>query len=105
MGPGGISSAGVLRFAPVGFSRAARGGSGKFKVCFCDSSLLPAGQEECIAESDYSLEVGTLYVSGVSCLLADPQFRRGRCDSMWHGGLACSQDLTLPTVDLTLGTP
>merc|ERR1711964_101479 len=102
--PSAVSSEEVLRFAPVGFSRST-GSSGKFKVCFCDSALLPAGQSECLAESDYSIEVGDLYVSGVSCLLADQQFRRGLCYPMFHGGLACSEQLSLPEVDAALGEP
>ena len=46
----------VLRFAPVGFARQASG-AGKYKVCFCDSALLPEGQTSCLSETDYSLEV------------------------------------------------
>merc|ERR1711924_486711 len=64
----------VLRFSPIAFSRTTSG-AGKFKVCFCDSALLTG--EKCLSETDYSLEVGDLYVSGVSCLLADPKYRRG----------------------------
>jgi hypothetical protein len=93
--PEAISSADVLRFAPVAFSRSTSG-AGKFKVCFCDSALLSG--EACLSEADYSLEVGELYVSGVSCLLADPKYRRGTCYPMYHGGLACSETLTLPTI-------
>lgn len=88
----GVSSSEILRFAPVGFTADA----GKYKVCFCDAALLPAGQEKCLSESDYSLWVGDLYVSGVSCLLADPKFRRSKCNSMYHGGLACSNEVEYP---------
>jgi hypothetical protein len=93
--PEAISSAEVLRFSPIAFSRTTSG-AGKFKVCFCDSALLTG--EKCLSETDYSLEVGDLYVSGVSCLLADPKYRRGTCYPMYHGGLACSETLTLPSI-------
>lgn len=96
--PDAISTTEVLRFAPVGFARQASG-AGKFKVCFCDSALLPAGQTSCLSETDYSLEVGELYVSGVSCLLANPKFRRGTCYNMFHGGLACSEENSLPALE------
>merc|ERR1719408_811298 len=56
----GVSTDEILRFGPVGFDADA----GKYKVCFCDSDLLPANQGGCLAEKDYSLEVGELYVSG-----------------------------------------
>merc|ERR1719326_2212397 len=93
--PEAISSAEVLRFSPIAFSQTTSG-AGKFKVCFCDSALLTG--EKCLSETDYSLEVGDLYVSGVSCLLADPKYRRGTCYPMYHGGLACSETLTLPSI-------
>jgi len=93
--PEAISSSDVLRFAPVAFSRTSSG-AGKFKVCFCDSALLTGGS--CLSEADYSLEVGELYVSGVSCLLADPKYRWGTCYPMYHGGLACSETLSLPSI-------
>jgi hypothetical protein len=91
----GVSTSNILRFGPIGFNADA----GKYKVCFCDSALLPAGREACLAEKDYSLEVGELYVSGVSCLLADARFRRGTCYEMYHGGLACSDDVVYPAID------
>jgi hypothetical protein len=96
--PDAVSTTEVLRFAPVGFARQASG-AGKFKVCFCDSALLPEGQSSCLSETDYSLEVGELFVSGVSCLLANPKFRRGTCYNMFHGGLACSEENTLPALE------
>jgi len=96
--PDAVSTSEVLRFAPVGFARQASG-AGKYKVCFCDSALLPEGQTSCLSETDYSLEVGELYVSGVSCLLANPKFRRGTCYNMFHGGLACSEENALPALE------
>jgi len=86
----GLSSANVLRFSDVQSS------GGSYKVCFCDSSLLPEGQTHCLGESDYDVEVGNLVVSGVSCLLADQDFRRRTCYPMFHGGLACSDVLEYP---------
>merc|ERR1711924_518854 len=93
--PEAVSSSKVLRFAPVAFSRTSSG-AGKFKVCFCDHGLLSG--EACLSEADYSLEVGELYVSGVSCLIADKKYRRGTCYPMYHGGLACSETLSLPAL-------
>lgn len=92
----GLSDDEVLRFQPVSFTT-----GGSYKVCFCDSSLLPAGQEHCLAESDYDIHAGDLVVSGVSCLLAKEDFRRRTCYSMFHGGLACADDadLVLPNDD------
>merc|ERR1711904_431622 len=88
---GGLSTADVLRFSPVNFES-----GGSYKVCFCDSSLLPEGQQYCHAESDYSVEIGELIVSGVSCLLKESDFRRRTCYNMFHGGLICSDTVSYP---------
>jgi hypothetical protein len=90
---GGLSTAEVLRFSPVSFES-----GGSYKVCFCDSSLLPEGQQYCHAESDYDVEIGRLIVSGVSCLLQEADFRRRECYPQFHGGLACSDDHAYPAV-------
>jgi len=87
----GLSSDDILRFMPVSFES-----GGSYKVCFCDSALLPAGQQYCHAESDYSVEIGELIVSGVSCLLKESDFRRRTCYNMFHGGLMCSDTLKYP---------
>ena len=50
----------------------------------------------CHAESDYSVEIGELIVSGVSCLLKESDFRRRTCYNMFHGGLMCSDTLKYP---------
>merc|ERR1711937_947270 len=103
--PEAISTSEVLRFSPVGFSTTTSG-AGKFKVCFCDSELLEG--RPCLSEADYMIEVGELFVSGVSCLIANPKFRRGTCYPMYHGGLACSETLKLPTIGVlppTAGLP
>jgi hypothetical protein len=91
----GLSTTEVLRFKPIEFET-----GGSYKVCFCDSSLLPAGQQHCHAESDYDVEVGSLIVSGVSCLLQETDFRRRTCYGMFHGGLACSEDIEYPTIEV-----
>merc|ERR1719421_564557 len=87
----GLSSPEILRFKPISFES-----GGSYKVCFCDSALLPAGQQYCHAESDYSVEIGELIVSGVSCLLKESDFRRRTCYNMFHGGLICSDSLEYP---------
>jgi hypothetical protein len=87
----GLSTMNILRFMPVSFES-----GGSYKVCFCDSKLLPAGQQYCHAESDYSVEIGELIVSGVSCLLKESDFRRRTCYNMFHGGLMCSDDIPYP---------
>jgi hypothetical protein len=88
----GLSSDLILRFMPVSFVS-----GGSYKVCFCDSALLPTGQQYCHAESDYSVEIGELIVSGVSCLLKESDFRRRTCYNMYHGGLMCSDSISYPT--------
>lgn len=93
-GDTGLSSGDMLRFSPIDFKQ-----GGSFKVCFCDHKLLPAGQEHCLAEKDYSIEIGPVYASGVSCLLAEDRFRRGTCYDQFHGGLACSPTLTRTSAD------
>jgi len=87
----GLSSDNILRFMPVSFVS-----GGSYKVCFCDSALLPTGQQYCHAESDYSVEIGELIVSGVSCLLKESDFRRRTCYNMFHGGLICSDTIKYP---------
>jgi len=83
--PDGLSSSCLLRFNGVQF----RSG-GRYKVCFCDSTLLRPGQTDCQAEEDYSVTLGEVFVSGVSCLLDDPRFRKVDCTNMaGDGGLAC----------------
>merc|ERR1712216_475085 len=54
----------LLRFKGITFAS-----GGTFKLCFCDSSLL-GGSSACKSEADYSVEVGTIHASGVSCLIA-----------------------------------
>lgn len=81
---------------------------GQFKVCFCDRDTLADGQF-CKKASDYKIEIGTLHVSGVSCLIEDPKFQRGTCVAQYHGGLRCypgdAPTLTVPAVTAAQATP
>mmetsp|Transcript_77638 Transcript_77638/g.177782 ORF Transcript_77638/g.177782 Transcript_77638/m.177782 type:complete len:658 (-) Transcript_77638:256-2229(-) len=79
----GYSCDAVLRFRDLMF----RAG-GTFKVCFCDHELL-APAHRCYASDDYAVELGTVHVSGVSCLLQNSRLRRSACLPQVHGGLRC----------------
>jgi len=85
VGSGGRSDKNVLRFAPMTFSSA-----GTFKVCFCDVAL----SGKCESEKDYTVEVGKLHVSGISCLLDIPKLRRTRCYEQYFGGFSCKEEWT-----------
>lgn len=67
----------MLRFQGITFKS-----GGTFKLCFCDSSLL-GSSSACRSESDYSVEVGTIHASGVSCLIAKPELQRVSCVEQW----------------------
>lgn len=109
---GGYSDERILRFGPIKFSAA-----GKYKLCFCDAalqaSLHGAGSAEsvCGSADRFAVEVGTVHVSGLSCLLSETKLRRGECISMHGGtGLRCykkGHGVVLPPIhDLTgLATP
>jgi hypothetical protein len=73
----------ILRFNNITFEA-----GGKFKACFCDYQTLSPGTY-CKRTSDYTVEVGTVHVSGVSCLVEEEKFRRGTCVEQFHGGLRC----------------
>lgn len=75
----------LLRFAPVRFAS-----GGTFKLCFCYPALLAAGRQ-CRALRDFSVEVGTIHASGVSCLIGNAKLRRASCVEQFHGGLRCYQ--------------
>jgi len=79
----GTSHPTLLRYKGVTFSS-----GGSFKVCFCDSSLLPEGVP-CSAPSHYGVEVGEVQASGISCLLTDRRYSRKTCVPMLDGGLRC----------------
>merc|ERR1719326_2058540 len=86
----------ILRFNDITFKT-----GGKFKACFCDPDTLAPGKY-CNMASDYKLEIGTVHVSGVSCLVEDEKFQRGTCVGQYYGGLRCYPDkapkLKVPTV-------
>merc|ERR1711904_482172 len=86
----------ILRFDDISFKT-----GGKFKACFCDPDTLAAGKY-CKKAEDYKIEIGTIHVSGVSCLVEDKKFQRGTCVEQFHKGLRCYPDkapkITVPGV-------
>merc|ERR1712078_573135 len=56
----GFSWEDMLRFKDVQFKS-----GGTFKLCFCDSSILPGVGRACATERDYTIEVGMIHASGV----------------------------------------
>jgi hypothetical protein len=73
------STLSTLRFAPLKVELA-----GRYKVCFCDPTL-----GDCADREDFSVELGTLHASGVSCLLDDAGLRTAECGQQDEGGLRC----------------
>jgi hypothetical protein len=73
----------ILRFTDITFDS-----GGKLKACFCDYQTLAPGTY-CKRASDYKIEIGTIHVSGVSCLVEERKFQRGTCVGQFHGGLRC----------------
>lgn len=81
----------MLRFKGITFKS-----GGTFKLCFCDSTLL-GGSSACRTEADYSIEVGTIHASGVSCLIAKPELQRVSCvDQYWGSSLRCYKGYASP---------
>lgn len=72
----GFSWANMLRFKGITFQA-----GGTFKLCFCDSTLVPA----CRSERDFTVEVGKIHVSGVSCLISQPSLRSAACVEQYYG--------------------
>jgi len=79
------SWSGMLRWRGIAFS-----GAGTYKLCFCDSEHLPG--RECMSTSDYAVELGTVHVSGIACLIKDTRFQRAACVNQYHGGVRCYPD-------------
>merc|ERR1719265_242861 len=79
----GSSHGQLLRFEPITFTT-----GGTFKLCFCDSTLLGAG-ETCSKPADFAVQVGRVHASGVSCLLAEPKLRTVECEPQFYGGMRC----------------
>ena len=100
----GVSWSELLRFknvmVPIG---------GYFKACFCDTQTLSSAT--CRSKADYKVEIGTVHVSGVSCLISDPKLQRGACHEQRYKGLRCYESeiinpqppalATLPSDDST----
>jgi len=86
----------ILRFKDITFET-----GGKFKACFCDYETLAAGKY-CKTASDYKIEIGTVHVSGVSCLVEESKFQRGTCVEQFYNGLRCypgaAPSITVPAV-------
>jgi hypothetical protein len=66
--------------------------AGCHKLCFCDVTLAPSGV--CEKPGDYSVELGEIHASGVSCLLENSMHSRKSCLPMKHGGLRCYDELS-----------
>jgi hypothetical protein len=87
----------MLRFKDLKFAS-----GGTFKLCFCDSAIVG---RPCKSEKDYSVEIGTIHASGVSCLIAKKELQRVNCLPTKHGSsLRCYQhgeapNPTPPTID------
>jgi hypothetical protein len=91
----GFSWEDMLRFKDVQFKS-----GGTFKLCFCDSSILPGGKGmACATERDYTIEVGMIHASGVSCLISNPMLQRVSCTPQMHGGLRCYSFMEAPEFD------
>jgi hypothetical protein len=73
----------MLRFEGLKFPTGAQ-----YKACFCDVDTLGAGKY-CKKAADYKIEIGTIHVSGVSCLVENKKFQRGTCVAQGVGGLRC----------------
>jgi hypothetical protein len=86
----GFSWEAMLRFKDIQFKS-----GGTFKLCFCDSSLLAPGRA-CASERDYTVEVGMIHASGVSCLISNPMLQRVSCTPQMHGGLRCYSFMDAP---------
>lgn len=69
----------VLRYTPVKLT------AGTYKVCFCDAEV--SGQ--CAEPANFGVEVGTVQVSGIACLLDEPRLRHAACYVQHFGGLSC----------------
>jgi hypothetical protein len=98
----GISWDEMYRYKDITFSS-----GGEFKLCFCDSSILPGVNNICDTPEDYTIEVGKIHATGLQCLLNDPKMTKGTCVQQHHGGLRC-YDGAAPTVAVPteyLGVP
>lgn len=76
----GYSYPNLLRFAPITFPT-----GGEYTLCFCDAT---ASASSCSNIDDYDVRVGTVHVSGISCLLSDRNLARSTCVPQFEGGAA-----------------
>jgi hypothetical protein len=82
-GDKGYSWGDLLRFTPVQLNQ-----GGRYRLCFCDYTLSASGK--CEEASDYSLDVGYVQSSGLSCFFDDDTYIRDKfCVPMYHGGQRC----------------
>jgi hypothetical protein len=78
----GYSYPQLLRFAPITFPQ-----GGEYTLCFCDAKASAKRRgRACEEVGDYAVRVGTVHVSGVSCLLADRNLARATCVPNYAGG-------------------
>jgi hypothetical protein len=100
----GISWDSMYRFKDLTFSS-----GGEFKLCFCDSSILPGTNNFCDKAEDYTIEVGKIHATGLQCLLNDPKMTKGTCVQQFYGGLRCydgaAPAVTVPTDYLGVPNP
>jgi len=100
----GISWSSMYRFKDLTFSS-----GGEFKLCFCDSAILPGANNICDKPEDYTIEVGKVHATGLQCLLNDPKMTKGTCVKQFYGGLRCydgtAPDVTVPNEYLGVPNP
>jgi hypothetical protein len=100
----GISWDSMYRYKDIDFKS-----GGEFKLCFCDSSILPGTNNICDQPEDYTIEVGRIHATGLQCLLNDPKMTKGTCVNQFYGGLRCydkaAPDVAVPTDYLGVPNP
>jgi len=90
----------LLRFKDISFTVA-----GTYKACFCDSrpNGLDGGEPRlCLDASDYSVDLGEVHVSGVSCLFETGSVNtRVTCnENYWGSAYTCGAErCDLPLLD------
>jgi hypothetical protein len=83
----------LLRFNKITFKT-----GGTFKLCFCDSSI----QKTCSSKKDYSVQVGKIHASGVSCLIQEKSLRKASCVEQFHGSSLRCYSGDAPHVELPM---
>jgi len=78
----GYSYPELLRFPPITFPQ-----GGEYTLCFCDAEAsAKVDGRACERIEDYAVRVGTVHVSGVSCLLGHKHLARATCVPGYYGG-------------------